>query len=495
MGFSVGENGQILTTNDGGINWDISNLQTDQLLFDIYFPDEFNGWIVGNSGVILHTSDSGYSWEVQSSGTEKSLRTVHFRNSEEGWVVGNDGTILFTNDGGVSWNLEETIVSQNLRCLYATGEKVYASGINGVILQYSNQNSTVAISVNENWNMVSVPLLLQDMSSENVFPAAISNVFTFSNGYTSVDSLSNGRGYWVKFDSPGTIELIGQIPQGNIPLSAGWNIIGPFNESIDVAGIMTEPSGIITSEMFGFEGGYFISSVLVPGKAYWVKTSQAGEIIPGLRSTAKSGSLFLVEEDRVEIKITDASGNSSSLFIADEAKDSYELPPLPPKGVFDVRFADNKYLRSADEKSHFVEIQNPLYPVTIDLTGTEFRVKENKYIRKKDGDGNIYIMTEEGTCSFELLTEALPLSYSLEQNYPNPFNPCTTIKFGLPEDNRVRLDVYNILGERVAVLINDELHAGYHEVKFDASSMASGLYIYRISAGKHQAVKKMLLLK
>ncbi|MEW6702126.1 MAG: T9SS type A sorting domain-containing protein, partial [Bacteroidota bacterium] len=91
--------------------------------------------------------------------------------------------------------------------------------------------------------------------------------------------------------------------------------------------------------------------------------------------------------------------------------------------------------------------------------------------------------------------EGVPTAFSLSQNYPNPFNPSTTIKFGLPKESNVSLKIYNILGEEVATLANEVMQAGFHTVNFDASRLASGMYIYRIQAGNFTEVKKMLLMK
>jgi hypothetical protein len=88
-----------------------------------------------------------------------------------------------------------------------------------------------------------------------------------------------------------------------------------------------------------------------------------------------------------------------------------------------------------------------------------------------------------------------PLEFTLKQNYPNPFNPTTTIAFGLLQRARVRLTVYNALGEQVAELTNGEQDAGYHEVKFDGTGLSSGAYFYRIQAGDFLATKRLLLLK
>ncbi|MDP2364044.1 MAG: T9SS type A sorting domain-containing protein, partial [Ignavibacteria bacterium] len=125
---------------------------------------------------------------------------------------------------------------------------------------------------------------------------------------------------------------------------------------------------------------------------------------------------------------------------------------------------------------------------------------------------------EEGTITFNLQTSngqswqkmfkvqtVLPEKFELMQNYPNPFNPNTVIKFSLPKDNYVTLRVFNILGETVKLLVNEEQKAGVHSVDFNASQLssgvsskggyASGIYFYSIEAGDFKAVRKMMLVK
>jgi hypothetical protein len=104
--------------------------------------------------------------------------------------------------------------------------------------------------------------------------------------------------------------------------------------------------------------------------------------------------------------------------------------------------------------------------------------------------------------------ESTPTSYNLYQNFPNPFNPTTTIKYSIPSnfpsgqtdgkvgaENLVTLKIYDILGNEVATLVNEEKSAGYYEVKFDAGKFSSGVYFYQIKAGTFIGTKKMILLR
>ncbi len=90
---------------------------------------------------------------------------------------------------------------------------------------------------------------------------------------------------------------------------------------------------------------------------------------------------------------------------------------------------------------------------------------------------------------------ASPREFRLDQNYPNPFNPVTTISYALPSSEHVRVTVYNALGRQIAVLVDHVQQAGFQSVTFDGRGLASGMYTYRITAGRNTAIRRMLLLK
>jgi hypothetical protein len=99
------------------------------------------------------------------------------------------------------------------------------------------------------------------------------------------------------------------------------------------------------------------------------------------------------------------------------------------------------------------------------------------------------------TVSASEVNTVVPEKFILHQNFPNPFNPSTIIGFNLPVKSIVELTVYDALGRKVQTLLNREMSEGYNETLFNAANLSSGIYFYRITAGKFSETKKMLLFR
>jgi len=137
--------------------------------------------------------------------------------------------------------------------------------------------------------------------------------------------------------------------------------------------------------------------------------------------------------------------------------------------------------------------------IRLDHTGLNAAINKLYY----DENKNLYACTQNGIYLFNGELTSLnedgvslnPIEFSLSQNYPNPFNPTTKISYQLPKESKVVLRVYDILGSEVATIVNEYQEAGYKELDFDASSLSSGIYIYKISAGDFVSSKKMIVAK
>jgi len=115
-----------------------------------------------------------------------------------------------------------------------------------------------------------------------------------------------------------------------------------------------------------------------------------------------------------------------------------------------------------------------------------------------EGDNSSLAGQEAGGSSEKLLnnaTSSKPMVTTLKANYPNPFNPTTTISYQLAKNSLVRLKIYDVLGREVATLVDSNQQKGSHQITFNASQLASGIYFYRLRAGDKVIVKKMLLMK
>ncbi len=109
-------------------------------------------------------------------------------------------------------------------------------------------------------------------------------------------------------------------------------------------------------------------------------------------------------------------------------------------------------------------------------------------------DGRVFSRSLNTITAVETIEE-LPTEFALNQNYPNPFNPTTQIEFSVPEVGSYSLKVYNAIGQQVAVLASGQMNIGNYQISFDASRLASGLYIYQLAGNNVKMTKKIILMK
>ena len=195
-------------------------------------------------------------------------------------------------------------------------------------------------------------------------------------------------------------------------------------------------------------------------------------------------TLDLTQNDSVKIENPDS--NKVKLISYGAAKNyGVELNYVTENGIgrfgeFDVSLAANTSHTFIPDWS---DITNTDLMVLVD-NGNNGTIDDTLYLQNQvTGIGN-----DQGS----LLS---PNSYNLAQNYPNPFNPTTTIQYSIPERSSVTLKIYDVLGNELAILVDEEKTAGSYEVNFNASQLASGIYFYKLQAGNFIDTKKMLLMK
>ncbi|MGB6032521.1 MAG: T9SS type A sorting domain-containing protein, partial [Bacteroidota bacterium] len=146
-----------------------------------------------------------------------------------------------------------------------------------------------------------------------------------------------------------------------------------------------------------------------------------------------------------------------------------------------------------------LDVLNPAKPFEVGFHTTPRSASgvavSGDYAFVADRDGGLKIFEYTVVAGVEEAATELPASYSLSQNYPNPFNPSTMIEFALPHAATVMLKVYNLLGAEVATLASGDHPAGTFKILWGASDIPSGVYFYRLSAGKFVQTRKMILMK
>ena len=419
-------------------------------------------------------------------------------------VVGTGGNITAIDSDQLIITLGQPVAGEDL-----SGQTTNGTGFWD---QYGGSSGAQSFSIPDGWNMVSVPVVVPDYRKTTLYSSAVSRAFAYNGSYETKDTLANGRGYWLRFVGSQWIALVGTVVlTDTITVADKWNMVGVPGVPVAVASVSSSPPGIVRSPYFGYNNSYFVADTLRPDNAYWVKTSGGGQLVvggsvnePGIMLPATLRSKL----DNMNSILVEPAGHAPLakspgilLFFGKIDKDlgsleQFELPPVPPPGGFDARFASGRFVDPLSgetgqprEVPILLSGPNPSFKLTWTLR--EQQAPRYLLVEKKEGKiikrhtlgvrGSLLLTPSEGT-SYALRLEEIPTAFALRQNYPNPFNPVTTIQYDLPKDSRVTLRIYNVLGQEVATLIDGQQEAGTQSTQWIANDYASGFYIYRLEA-------------
>ncbi len=368
------------------------------------------------------------------------------------------------------------------------------------------QITSVDVQVGDKWNMLSLPMNVANATKTALFPTASSTAYYFNDGYFPADTLEHCRGYWMKFPAATSVNIGGtQILRDTCPVASGWNLIGSVTKPLAVGDLTTIPSGIGLSAVFGYSNGYVQADSIRPGQGYWVKAAADAQLVFDVFPSAVPKRRLDDLSALNSVTFTDAAGYAQTLYLGEETNASRslskEMPPPPPRGAFDARFSSGSWVefypaRSAVSREYPVSLSSAVYPVKVAWNvrpeGTsEISLNGGK---KLVGSGSVQL-AKDAPVVLRVGDAGVPQEFLLAQNYPNPFNPTTRIHYELPKDAFVTVSVYTLLGEKVAVLVDEQQSAGRYEVDVNAGGWASGVYFYRLQAGTYTGIQKMVLLK
>ena len=202
-----------------------------------------------------------------------------------------------------------------------------------------------------------------------------------------------------------------------------------------------------------------------------------------------------------ELRLTDAAGREATLRLTEDLTEAQRqrasLPPVPPSGVFDVRFEGDRSVAEATGGVRAIETQGLEAPVTVRLADAE--AGQSVQIRH---DGSETRLTAERPLAEFASTEdlavglqAAPEAFALEKTYPNPASGRATVEYAVPEQAEVTIVVYDVLGRRVATLADGAEQAGRHAAVLDAGQMPSGTYFVRMRAGDFQQTRRLTIVQ
>jgi fibronectin type 3 domain-containing protein len=382
-------------------------------------------------------------------------------------------------------------------------------------------NALGIMGIQRGWNLVSLPVTVVDAQRTAVFPDANSAAFHFTSvaGYQSTETLVNGSGYWMNFPLTAIMQVSGtERNNETVSLSEGWNLIGSVSHPVATTSLVTSPEGILTGNVWEYQRGYQMSQYIQPGKGYWVYSSANGTItMNGVSAVPKSFGTPMSSVAKLNsLTFRDADGNAGTLYFGSSLNNvDAMMPPVPPADAFDVRFTSQRFaevhsskLTSTKEFAIDLNALKSLVSIEWNIVETGFNYslknENGKTIATSNGNRKLVLNSVSGGTTRLVLGvqgQTTPKEFTLHQNYPNPFNPTTNFGFRIANFGLVTLKVYNLLGQEVATILNNQAtEAGEFSVPFDASHLSSGIYFYRVTvqetSGKEfSAMKKMTLIK
>jgi photosystem II stability/assembly factor-like uncharacterized protein len=446
--------GGVYISRDHGENWSaaINGLDNQDVYAIAGVGNDVLVGTYGGGGVFL-SSDSGVSWRPTNEGLTAIKYTDIVGDSTTLYVstLGTAGGVFRSTDSGSSWKRVTHGLSQtNLSHLAVSGNKLYAGTYGGGVALFSSTNK------GDDWIVDTVGLTGHAVN-------AIYGATGFGPGAPVLVGTDSGLFVYSNNERTWLYRLSGSYPwcitaRGAMLFAGGFDVLyrstdagtswspcktKPFDEGF-------RSIAATSSAVYANSSSYGLYRSTNDGDT-WSNITK-GLRYPGVNSLAAYDSLLF-------------AATPGGLFWSSNMGTEWKLVGAPfgnPDASLAKIIGLNVYATLATN--------NTFYRCSLSTVQTVLPV-----------------VAQPGA--------PIPYSYAVEQNYPNPFNPSTTIRYALPRRSHVLLTVFNTLGQQVAVLQNGEQAAGYHDVRFDGSGLASGVYFYRLQAGDFAQTRKLLILK
>ncbi|HEY9166599.1 MAG TPA: YCF48-related protein [Candidatus Kryptonia bacterium] len=392
-------------------------------------------------------------WRPLSTGYNLSLYSVQFFDTLSGIITGDDGLLLRTTDGGQNWNANLDYYNY-YPALFSislyNNSSGWISGRYGTLLQTTDKGQTwtpkdgFSSSVGGYW--LSHVAFLND------------TVGWMCGGTDALFRTKFGDGYWTK-------EYVSRAPYA----------LGHLYTKDFASGYLTGDAGIAVKTT---DHGYSWTTLNTGVSATLENVTFVNDLTG-----------WIVGDSTTILKTTDG-GTSWSRYDT-ELQYHFNWVTFVDDSVGWIVGSNGAIMKTTNAGATWDKVPSG---TLVNLRSIFFKDKNHGYIVGDSGKVLLYDTTFTTSVGSERHA-VQPISFEVSQNYPNPFNPTTTISFSIPRDEFVELKVFDVLGKEVGTLTNQKYNAGAHSIQFNASNLASGTYLYRLTAGENVATRKIVLIK
>ncbi|MBK7865773.1 MAG: T9SS type A sorting domain-containing protein [Ignavibacteriales bacterium] len=553
--YAVGTAGRVFKSTDGGINFTLLTTPITAALYTCEFYDAQNGVALGSNGVVIRTTNGGTNWTIapvfsteviraslkigntilaggyesnlgistdagatwrNTGSTSRDFYGIYAESPLKYTVAGDRGELHQTTDGGVTWKKSAFMMGDFLYDVYTSGDKLYTCGRLGAYFTSTDNgmswtNRSVGSSTTRNYKM--------NFSDENT-GYMVNNeggiLFTTNQGtnWSTQTTLTTTTLYDIKMLSSTVGYAVG----------SGERIFKTTNGINFAHGTMVVPAGQMTGVAMVNENTGFICGE----NGAFYKTTDGFQTVTLLTDTvALQGKvvhdIVIFSEDNVW-----AVGRGGLLIHRTGGVTSYDTTNVGIDYLGAAKISNFEFVVAASD-GRVYKVSDQTVPVELVsftaqtvgnevvlnwTTATETNNKGFEIQKRTDGSWQeVAFISGNGTVTspvnysftdrmvtgknYSNEVEVAPgvNSFALMQNYPNPFNPSTLINYSIPEAGQVSLRVYDITGMEVATLVNEIQSPGAYSINFDASTLTTGVYFYKLETGRYSMVKKLSLIK
>lgn len=518
-GWAVGRSGTVLHTSDGGATWTSQDASPSAIFTDVHFADALHGWITTNQRTfegtaVRVTTDGGITWNQVNTGALRDLFGVHFADAQTGWIVGVAGETWRTMDGGATWVEQSSGPRESFWDIFHSPDGfVVAIGPPEFFL-FVNENPDGAGQPGD-WIILN-PSMEPDL--------AVRNNSARGKGVVQLGS----RDSYINGEAQRRVNVVNGMMAGQVRAGSGEGFevrLGEIDTEVDFGGLDTPMpeiwwitgagGALLLSEDGGQTWTSHDSGVAVTLDDAFFVTLDEGWVVGDrgtLLQTTDGGQSWTPQPSGTDARLrrihfADAHvgwivGDEGTILYTDDGGSNwtpqtsgtffrlYDVEPIDALHAWVVGDSGT-LLRTIDGGQTWNAEPSGTSNA---LLGVDFVGAETGWI---SGEGGTILRFSASDGTGTAVVEAAGRAPSvLElQNYPNPFNSSTTISFRISRPSHVRMEIYDVLGRRVATIVDGPHARGRHTAVWEPASVASGIYICRLQADSRSKVGRVVLMQ